>query len=224
MPDQMGLTDEFDGEIIASGGVRINAAIGATPPDERKVRWVRQSDGALIADVAGFDIGNGARVEVYANRDGIKDDGQAFLIGESGDGGVAGLEVASFFASVGYVAATVDTDSRTILDRNRDSSFAQRFNAGDTFLADNRFNGGVATPLYPGGSTMSNALAINHGLGTTPTVVLGTPNVDPNTTLTDPYTVYTYGYGAAQFTMRTMAAGMPGAGTGIAVAWLAFVL
>lgn len=220
MPDNFGLTDEFDGEIIASGGIRILATNLLTPPDSRRVRWVEETNGAMVAQINGFsDPG----LDVQGLYMAAVDEGGNLPNSPNAQFGaerLAGL-LRTYAQTYDGISAP---ETRVLIDSNIDSNFAQRFSAGASLLADNRFNGGVVTPLYPGGSTVSNALAVNHGLGIAPTIVIGTPNVDPTTTLTDPYTVYTYGYGAAQFTMRTMAAGMPGAGTGIPVVWLAIAL
>lgn len=46
----------FAGHVHATG-LDLDASTTATDPADRKIQWLRQSDGALIADIAGRDLG-----------------------------------------------------------------------------------------------------------------------------------------------------------------------
>jgi hypothetical protein len=59
------VTYDFTGHISAEGldlnAVTTGGPVAPSPPDDRRVRWLRESDGSLVAEVFGFDPSFGKR-------------------------------------------------------------------------------------------------------------------------------------------------------------------
>lgn len=56
---------DFTGHVKATG-LDLEAGTTASPPNDRKVRWLRTSDGAVIANLAAFNLGGGSSLNLSA--------------------------------------------------------------------------------------------------------------------------------------------------------------
>ena len=63
------LTTNSSGEAgaVFPGGVQVTAGTDATPTNERRIRWIRDSDGALIAELFGYKFGGISNLLLTAN-------------------------------------------------------------------------------------------------------------------------------------------------------------
>lgn len=173
MADDFGLTDEFDGEIIASGGVRILAGTGSSPPNQRKVRWVNDPNtGVQVAEIQAYDDGTNDFLGLFANPNGTAGrDGTARMAGISPSSTHIAIVETQGLSTGSRVNVYADGVVRRVLDSGDQSNFAQRFRAGAVSLSNSRFNLGTSTVTWPGGSALSNNLDITHGLGISATHV-----------------------------------------------------
>jgi hypothetical protein len=51
------VTYDFSGHISAQG-LDLLAGVEATPPNDRRIRWLRETDGSLVADLFSYDAGD----------------------------------------------------------------------------------------------------------------------------------------------------------------------
>lgn len=107
-----------DVQAVFPGGVQILAGDTVSPPDERKVTWVRQSDGALVASVDAYSIGSNDQATWRLFDPDNPTNRNANLIQK--------LDAASGRATVTAHAQTVgNAATRTIVDDLGQSSFIQ---------------------------------------------------------------------------------------------------
>lgn len=204
------LTQNADGSVSAlfSGGVKIFAGTTTTPPDTRKVTWVRESSGALVAQIKAYDDQSGGNL--YTSWD--LDDPDS-------------LRAAGFFQEslstngpmrMGVYAedGLGNLQSKLIINSVGTSDWLQLLTQAKKKIAF-----GNQALSWPGGSSVSNQVAINHGLGVQPDVAIAFMN---DQTGTGPCTVRGYSKSAVSFTIDAYTSGFaPGAGNNGAVAWLA---
>jgi hypothetical protein len=162
------VTYDFDAHLHARG-LDLDAGTSNSPPADRRIRWLRQSDGAVIAELLGWEVTNSQRVTNLTAH------GNTVLVGSSLLGVVnddAPTQQASIEARLGgggldRAQVTVRGQQATILDGNGYSDFLRRLVPGAT-----RINYGSLTYTFPGGIAGSPWLTVAHGLGTIPLVQL----------------------------------------------------
>jgi hypothetical protein len=156
------VTYDFDAHLHARG-LDLDAGTGLEPPSDRRVRWLRQSDGALVADAYAYEDAS-FRQAILRVTDGSQ---QAALHGTFDRG-------AGRVLTQTQVAGPGGSRQRTILDDLGQSDFVQgtarrltNLDFGNTFIS------------WPGGGAVSNAVVVPHTLGRTPVAYvasMGTPS------------------------------------------------
>lgn len=210
---------DFAGHVHAQG-LDLDAGTTTTPPDDDRIRWLRASDGALVADDTAYDAAGSRERTSRAVGDAVTA-ARATLLAE-GPGGEARLTALAQPGGLLSVDAQAQGGGlRTLIDSANASSFPTLYDGGLPAAADRRYASGVAVVTWPGGSAQSDlAAGIAHGLGATPGQILLGPAGDLNAFFVPVYS--TLNYGAATFDMRGYTiTPPPGAGTAAAVAWLA---
>jgi hypothetical protein len=160
------LTYDFTGHISAKG-VDLLASTDASPPTDRQVRWLRESDGALAAQIYAFErILNG--------------DPESFLsliawpalsAPVPRRAGIVAHANSSIPANGGYAAVSASvagdngSDSITIYDDKQASGFLQL-----AFQARRKVAFGLVVV------NAGTSLNVAHGLGVVPALVLASPN------------------------------------------------
>lgn len=170
--------------VTRTSGLDIVAGDLQTPPTDRRVRWLRASDGVPVAELYGFQINNAQKFTgLYG--DARSPDGTyaecrlAGLAGADGDGAAlfyvqhlrGNAAATRIFASVDGAAGGANPIDRTLIDAAGQSSFLQLVGA----LAKREAAFGTSTLHWPIAlGAKSEQLTVAHGLGTTPTQVLPT--------------------------------------------------
>lgn len=156
------LTVSPDGSVegVFPGGIEIKAGVSGTPPNERRVRWVREADGSLVADIFAMDLGTDSRDLMMRALDGATN---ANILLEAKPVSDHAQVTANAIDSGGAVAAT-------LIDSDGASSFLQLLG-----LAKRKISFGTANLVFTA-AQISPALAINHGLGVVPLAVLAISN------------------------------------------------
>lgn len=156
------ITYDFDGHIHADG-LDLYAGTTSSPPNDRLVRWLRQSDGALVRQIGAYDDGT-----KYSNIDDVLDPASAQNYAQR-RARVDPFAVRSTIEDT--AAAGGATVSRTIIDSDNRSSFIQT--RGDTTVPKRSLVGST-TLTFPGGQAWQTSPAINHNWGTGPVRVFAT--------------------------------------------------
>lgn len=145
-------------------GITLPSGNSATPPNQYRIRWVRQSDGSLAAEIVTYDDGL-ITVSQWNSRSPSQ---------------VASTQITSTIADNDLLSQLVATASDVnssfavkIIDSNGNSRFPQ---LGST--ADTRINFGLSSLTFAA-STDSNTTSFAHGLGTTADQVFFTPITSP---------------------------------------------
>lgn len=142
------LTVGADGTVgaVFPGGVTIPAGTNLTPPDERKIRWLRDTDGALVAQIIGWTAGTAAEQQHSAVAPGGVSRAQLTL--DVDDSAAVGSQAIAQAVAVG---ANSVAHRATIIDDTDRSSFA-RLGAG---VSQRLFSlGAVTTALAAGWNTV----------------------------------------------------------------------
>jgi hypothetical protein len=151
------VTYDFDAHIHARG-LDLDAGASNTPPADRRVRWLRTSDGAALADVFGFDDGLESGLFATATNVG---NGSKALATVRAISGTHQADLTVFTESAGNPAGALDTVSvgasspagakgATIITGDGRSNFVQLISL-QALYADIRsanFSGVPAGPLW----------------------------------------------------------------------------
>ena len=177
---QGNVTYDFEGHIRAQG-VDLDAGESSSPPDDRRVRWLRRSDGAVVATLYAYQLANDSVLRLRAELAG-KPNAETRL--ECAD--ASGLaQIVTMLAPAASprqqvrASATRESDGvvqdRTVIDSLARSAFPQL--AGGPL---NRLeNSGVADLTIPNGVTEAAFGGIPHSLGRVPIEVQATLNSAP---------------------------------------------
>lgn len=149
---------DFEGHISAEGLDLLASDDISTPPQDRKVRWLRQSDGSTVAEVFGFDASGVTAGELRA-KDPADAQRYAKLQTVVGSGGPTARvwAIARYGASTGF---------RMVTDQDGKSDFLQQTPAAKTTVAFGKADN-VPTPALGVGGAAN--LTFAHGLTFTPT-------------------------------------------------------
>jgi hypothetical protein len=218
--------------LVHAQGLNLDAGTSSTPPAQDKIRWLRVTDGAVIAEIAAYDLSDIQPDPPHADASIIlraqaldpqsKVSSNVEVINSTG-GLIAALGVTDQTASgqTRAAQAIVYTNAgtrqvATILDNNGDSSFINV--AGP--IAKTAIDFGSTPFTWPGG-TNPYIFTIDHQLGRAPTAVLVSGESAGFSGFYDP--IYgTENYQDASFDVRVFSpAGTPGAGTNDTVRWIA---
>lgn len=173
MPDSQPnyLTQNANGDVggVFPGGVQIFAGTSNSPPDERQVRWIRDDNGLLVANLKGYIAGPGGPQsrESWLEARGIGlDRGFVSNIAESAGGPIAQILLSSdVLTPQARVLAVAGVEQRIVIDNAQQSSFVQ-CQGGARKL---RLSMGVAF------CTVASSVPVAHGLGNTPTAAVASP-------------------------------------------------
>lgn len=112
-----------DGGIGAlfSGGVILDAGVGATPGPDRKITWLRESDGALVAEHKSYMVGTNAELEHNVTSPDLPVGNRAQLHLSVNSAGVPAKSSVIANAADG----SGNNEQRTIIDELGRSAFAQ---------------------------------------------------------------------------------------------------
>lgn len=133
MPDYLGrdtgqqidadgnITYEFEGKVLAEG-LDLPAGTNEAASNESRIRWVRESDGAAVAQHLGYKGGATTRAVSIA---GLGEAGELAqnVLEADGGGGLASLFVSSSAASGRSVTVTARNVSTTVINEDWESSF-----------------------------------------------------------------------------------------------------
>lgn len=180
--------DATDGIYVADASgnkaVRITAAAGldllpgttSTPPNERQIRWVNAGSGLVVSQLRSYEASSVSYHEIDANSFG---------------GQWARLSVFASDGPLGEVRVDLPDGQTTVMARNQVSSFMQL-----TSAAKRKINFGTSNVTFSS-SSVSADLAVAHGLGATPTIVMVSSLGDA------PWAIaFAHSYGSTNFTIR----------------------
>lgn len=153
--DWLGPSDEFEGEIIANGGIAIPAAVNTVgnPPNNRRVRWFRL-DGAMVAqDYTNLDQDPNPTVVqriIKSNSDRQAPRGDFIAAAYDNATGLAGIqaiaEPAGSGSAIRQLRALIDGSAYNIINSSQASDWAQLnniSNPGILWLSTNGAGGGL---------------------------------------------------------------------------------
>lgn len=202
-------------DTISPRGVVLPEGLDSSPPNDYRIRWVSNSDGSTTAEIYGYQVAASStdflKLAVYS----LNRAKSASITLQAANG--------SSVNNPQEVDVTAQTETRTLVRDDGQSNYAQRYNGGTPLLQTNRYNYGSEAWNWPGGvQTVDRNIA--HGLGITPLAVLlsWTSGVSLAGAFYYPHVSLT-ALNATNFTYRTFnPPGVPGAGTGSGVHWVAF--
>jgi hypothetical protein len=151
-------TDSSGNNVVqlgATNGLDLLAGTTTTPPTDRKLRWLRESDSAQVAELTAYRTGVGSSAVGLH----IVDPDDADRFGKIDT--TIGTTSTVISADAGFDA---DSASLILLRNDGASSFVK---AGVGAPADRRLNIGTVNLTFSA-STFSNQVTVNHGLGATP--------------------------------------------------------
>jgi hypothetical protein len=163
---QGNVTYDFAGHVKAFG-VDLPAGDNATPPDDRKLRWLRNSDGAVVAIEYGYsaggvfnelietvfaDPGGGSAAALSAARNAADGGGSAGIAANAGPGAGA----------MSVTAQALPGLTRVVIDSAGKSDYVQLF---DATTGGARTNGRLKWGLVP---SFFTAVAANAVVNATP--------------------------------------------------------
>lgn len=136
-----------------SSGISVVAGITDTPPNERRVRWVKETDGALVADISAYNQTASGIDPPYGTQG-------ALTLRAKSDLRQVSLSLLAYDSTLPSSLSTiVDTQAVTVMDSTARSSFLQTGTPTQSGLA-------VVRATFPGGSVTSNFAAIPGGVVT----------------------------------------------------------
>ena len=134
-----------------------------TPPDERRVRWIQESDGELVADITGWEGDGAYGHNSYAYQPGFdRLAGLNLLVSD-----VLGVKRASVVAHTGIDGSE---HTATVLDGSGQSSFLRLANPA---LAKRSIAFGTTAVTFTA-SQFTPVVNVAHGLGVVPIIALAT--------------------------------------------------
>ena len=164
----------FTGHVHAQG-LDLDAATIATPPDQDRVRWLRQSDGAVIATLSAYST-TVNELLLDARR-------------------TLGNSYAAVVASIIDTNGTTVDAQRFIVDSNQASDFLQ-VTAGPRQLA---LDFGLSVVNFPN-SAIATQQVVTHGLGRAPS--MGLANAGSNTSFGAVLSGYCGNFTSTTFTIN----------------------
>lgn len=179
------ITNNFTGHIHADG-LDLYAGTTASPPDDRKIRWLRQADGALVAVLSAYEVGT-----------------RRTLTEGTGNGAASStISTISDNTTNFSTAVTIDLANKdgtifgaTIVNGVGGSSFIK---APGLVSVSTELNSGQIAYTFNG--TVTTQGAALHGLSKTPTEIIMTQQKDAATT--PPIVYQTWGYTSTGFSWR----------------------
>jgi hypothetical protein len=149
------VTYDFDAHLHARG-LDLDAGDTSTPPNDRRVRWLRTTDGAVVAQIYSYD--NVSFTETIVR-------------GLAPDGSHASALAATYDKAAGLslVQALSGSAQRVIVDDLGQSDFIQGIARRLTNV-----DFGNASVAWPGASPSSNIAVVTHNLGRVPVAYLAT--------------------------------------------------
>lgn len=204
------ISADFTGHVHAQG-LDLDAGDTTSPPEDRKVRWIRVSDGAVIADLESFSAGgtNRSTFITYAN------------LGETATteikavrGSSAKVDVIDNGTTQGVYATAGGSSGYTIVDSDKRSSFLQIQPGVNRKSA-------AGTDVIAFGATAQAAAFIPHGLGVAPSQIYVTAKYTQVAPLNVP-TIVSYGaMNAVNFTVVGRFADAVARTENISISWIA---
>lgn len=182
------ITYDFEGHIKADG-LDLDASTIATPPSDERIRWLRKTDGAVVADLYAFEQSGVASASLNGYAPAPDTSVFAFLNAQAASGQEAVLRVHMAHTGIGSVAAFANaSDDVTIIDNNNLSSFLKLLTDADiraeldtaTFLAvpaggptlrtapvpwGNNHFGSALLSVIPSGAYGMSVTTRNNGIG-----------------------------------------------------------
>jgi hypothetical protein len=173
------ITYDFDAHLHARG-LDLDAGTSTAPSPDQRVRWLRQSDGAVVADISAWSLTTPERTlsgfahgtstipaHHYLGVDNPDVAGdQAYVAVDTGSG--SSPPYAKARAGAGNYAVT-------LIDATGSSAFMRR-----TAPGTERVNFGRTSYTFPGGAASSPWLSVAHGLGVVPKLILLTCSAGSN--------------------------------------------
>ncbi len=160
----------FAGHVHAQG-LDLDAGASSTPPDQDRVRWIRQSDGAVVAQEFGYTNPGSATLELGGRPAVATDRAYSRLNAYASDGTSVGAQIYASYqqspASAAVVAGAIGS-VRVIIDNTGASDYLQ---VGSTQAA--AANWGVSS-FVGNGTNSSGGLNVAHGLVRTPGFAIAT--------------------------------------------------
>lgn len=108
---------DFDGHIHAEG-LDLDTSTDAIPPDDSKIRWIKNSDGSVTAELSDYSTDANSSVAQWSALSPGGGNGRAYLVLEGRKAGGISRVSAVAQNSLG------NTESRIVIDSNGDSDFA----------------------------------------------------------------------------------------------------
>ncbi|HET7047858.1 MAG TPA: hypothetical protein VFI54_06260 [Solirubrobacteraceae bacterium] len=200
---------------VSVTGINIPAGTSTTPPSQDRIRWLRQSDGAVVAEIIGFSSGGAEVVAVRADALAPGDTSQSLLDVLDDQGTEQGNIVVTQTArgATAQVLLTAAGHTRTAVDQLGRSDFLV---LSSTELS----TVGTATITWPGGTAFSNTT--NVALPGAGGNVFGIATVDGIAGTTDAVVmnIHTRGDGTVDLRGKTAGGGSPAAAASATVDYL----
>jgi hypothetical protein len=209
------VTYDFNAHLHARG-IDIDAGLSFDPPVDRRVRWLRATDGALVADVYATDDSSGNReaVLIARGRSAITADSEIVARNEDNTAESAVFRTWAGGGMVPRAEALAGAKQATVLDSNDVSSFLR-------WIAPSaaRIDGGSVVVTFDGVNSAVSA-TVSHRLGVVGSIVL--IGCHASSDATGQYFAYHYSRTATQLTLgcRRSTGVAPPAGTTNVIWWL----
>jgi hypothetical protein len=209
------VTYDFDAHLHARG-VDIDAADSSSPPTDRQLRWLRTSDGALIANLDAY-IAGAKRFSRHFVHGTSSEAAEAVLVATKD--GTTGHDcyLSAQVGNLAYTSVIAGNYGRILLDENGTSDYLNAARVGQR----NRVDYGSFVYTFPGAISNSPLQAVAHSLGVLPTIVLATCSGGSNGS-SGYYADTAYFNNASTVSFVIHASGfVPPAGVMVPVSWLA---
>lgn len=156
---------DFDGHVHARG-VDLDAGDTTSPPEDRRVRWLRTSDGAIVADINSYEAGGGRSLVMEVLSPTGTTPAATMRTVSTTNGFQVGVQASQIAPAGGMVVAYTDSSQAVVVDEAQQSSFLQLVGG----LARRRVNFGQGSLTWTA-SPDSATTAVNHQLGVAPVAI-----------------------------------------------------
>lgn len=194
---------------IHAQGLDIDAGTTLTPPNQQRVRWLRTSDGAVVADLTAWKVGAGDVLQVEARAVDVGDNAQLLLLATDKNGSQDFIQAINFGppGTANQISISSGGQVRTLINGAGKSRFVQ-------MPAVQLSATGTDTLAWPAAGAGSNIKNISLPGATGTVFGLGIPNgfvLNPGVFDAGEMVLATpAGGGVCQFQAYTRASGAPG--------------
>jgi hypothetical protein len=212
---ELTVTYDFDAHLHARG-IDLDAADSSSSPADRQARWLRTSDGAVIANLDAYVLG-AKRFSRHFVHGTSSEAAEALLVATMDGASGRDCYVSAEVGNLSFASVIAGSYGRILLDENGKSDYLNAARVGQR----NRIDYGSFVYTFPGAISTSPLQAVAHSLGVLPAVVIATCSGGSNGS-SGYFADAAYFNNAGTVSFAIHASGfVPPAGVMVPVSWLA---